>query len=225
MPLDHTGLYPVSSQMGFSRGVVLLDDCEGTFNWTATGTGSDFAASYETDAAFMGTKGMKLVTKTTTPADGDYVQVRRYMPYPEADLMTMRMRVALEQVSDCEYVYFIVYPYDGVNQYQASILWAPNAGAVWIRESGGGYIEIPGSVWAVVDGAWVTMEMTLNLADFKYVSAMFNGVRGDMSAFSMDPLGANTNRYMRFEIKIVAIGPAITTVFFDFIYAGEYIEL
>ncbi len=225
MPRDHVGLYPVSSQMGFSRGIILLDDAEGTFNWTVTGTGSDFAASYETDAAFMGTKGIKLVTKTTTPAENDSCQIERFMPYPEADLLTMRMRCCLPLVSNVKYVMFSVYTYDGERLYQAEMLWQPKDGGVYMAVEHLQSIEIPGSNWEVVNGAWVTMEFTVNLKDKKYISAMFNGTRADMSAHLIEVLSASTKRYMRINAKVVADGAAQTTIYCDFIYAGEYVEL
>ena len=225
MPRDHVGLYPVSSQMGFSRGVLLLDDCEGSFNWNATGTGSDFAASYETGAAFMGTKGISMATKTTTPAANDNCQIERNMPYPESDLMTMRMRCCLPVVSVVKYVHFNVYPYDGAFQWQAEMLWVPVDGTVWMSIPDNQSIELPGVFWEVVAGGWVTMEFTVNLKDHKWITGMFNGIRADLSAYGINDLSANTKRYMRISIKVVAIGAAVTTMYCDFVYAGEYVEL
>ena len=147
------------------------------------------------------------------------------MPYPEADLMTMRMRVCLPDESDVEYVYFNVYPYDGVTQWQATMLWEPTGeGGVWVSGNAG-YVEVPGTIWKVVDGSWVTMEFTMNLKDMMYMGAMHNGVRGDMSAVPMKELSANTKRYMKISIKVVAVSAALTTMYCDFIYAGEYVEL
>ncbi len=225
MPLDHVGLYPVSSEMGFSRGVLLLDDCEGTFNWNATGTGSDFAASYETGAAFMGTKGISLATKTTTPAENDSCQIERNMPYPESDLLTMRMRCNVPDVSDVKYVHFNVYTLDGIRQYQAEMLWVPVGGTVWISIPDNQSVELPGVYWEVIDGGWVTMEFTVNLKDHVWISGMFNGIRGDLSAYGMNALSANTKRYVRISIKVVALVSAVATIYCDFVYAGEYVEL
>ena len=84
---------PIGSNMMFARGVLLLDDCDGTLGWVASGTGGDDVHAFSTDYAFSGVNSLKLVTRTTGAAAGDTLTVARVVEYPESGLLVYRARV------------------------------------------------------------------------------------------------------------------------------------
>lgn len=63
---------------------IFYDDCEGTFNYQVTGTGTNFVGNYHPTRAHSGTHGLYLATKSTTPAANDSVLMRKQIfPTPK----------------------------------------------------------------------------------------------------------------------------------------------
>src|SRR4030067_2668965 len=99
MGIDHRQLLQLLPDLQYSRGIHLLEDCEGTFIWTPAGTGGDDVHAFATKAAFFGTNGMDLQTRTTTATDGDLLSVKRYIGASISGLMIARGMVCFPDVS------------------------------------------------------------------------------------------------------------------------------
>jgi len=82
MPRDFFGNYPIVAGLGFSRDIKVLDDCEGTFTWTVGGTGGDDVHEFLAAAAWQGTYGMHLKTRTTDTDEDDALAVQKLFDFP-----------------------------------------------------------------------------------------------------------------------------------------------
>lgn len=222
---DHLAKFNVADDMQFTKGIVLLDDCEGTNLWAITGTGADFTGTFETGAAFHGTKGLQLVTRTTDPADNDVVTAKRFMPYLAADVLLWRVLVGLPDVSVVRYVSFDFHMFDGSKDRQANMIWRPNTPRLEFKNSAGNTATIAGYAQGVPDGAWVSWSMAFQMDTYKHIFVELNGIKTDMSDEAIYEVGASSSRYVSVGITVVTIGAALATAYFDSMYCGKYLDI
>lgn len=222
MSMEHVGNYPIVGDMTFAKGILMLDDGEGTYVWTTTGTGADFAGSHETTAAFFGTKGMKLITRVTDPAEDDYVRAVRTVALPEAGLVVWRTLVRLPDVSDVKTFHLMVTEKQGVRAWNYELKWTVATPKVEVLTTSGAYTEITEFAKAIDDGGWQVVELVLNVADHEYVSALMFGVRKDLAGVPAEDGGASG--YSQMEISLVVVGARNEQAEcnLDSLYCGEY---
>lgn len=225
MSLEHFGEFNVTGDMQLARGMLLLDDCEGTLLWTISGTGADFAGTFETGAAFHGTKGLQLVTRVTDPADNDVCKALRYLAYPAAKLVVGRVLIGVPDVSVVRYIEFDLHTFDGSKEYQASVIWRPNTPRMEFKNSAGNNETLAGYGQAFPDGAWTTFAFGFEVDTMKYLFAELNGIRKDLSAEGIYEVGASSDRCVTMSITLVTIGAALATAYFDSIYCGQYLNI
>lgn len=225
MSMEHVGNYPIVGDMKFARGMLLLDDCEGTYNWANTGTGGDFAGSFETTAGFFGTKGLKMLTKSTTPAENDYMQILRKVPLPEANLVVWRMLIRVPDISDVTEFRTKLIFLRAADWWEAGLKWTIATPKLEHLTTNGAYIDIPGLAKTTTDGCWYVMELVVDLVQHEYVSALMFGRRVDLSGATMRDVGSTTFNRMEMTVRIQAAGANIAEANLDSMYCGEYRQL
>jgi len=225
MSRDHLGQFMVSSALGFGRGILLLDDCEGTFNWTVSGTGGDDVHEFATAAAFMGLKGMRLKTRTTGAAANDYVAAARAVGHGEGGLLVIRARVASPDVSVVKNLVMQVTHCDGVNDYSANINIRMSAGTVAYLDAAAAAVAMPDLAQTFTDGAWFTIELVLDVLTHEYLECFCNGTRVDLAGAGVYDVGASTERGAIVSLSVIAVGAAPAEMYADNIYVGEYLDL
>ena len=225
MPRDHLGVFNISSDLKFAKGILLLDDCEGTCNWIAAGTDANMTVTYETVAAFMGLKGLQLFSGDADPAEDDYVGAVKWVQVPESGLFVLRTKVGFPDVSDVKSVSIGINLYKDTRLYAAGMRYLPNTPAGAYLNSGGTYTAITEFANAVTDNAWINMELVMDINDLTYVSANQNGVEKDLAGIEFYDSGADTGRMVAISLVAITTGANAATVYFDSIYAGEFINL
>jgi len=222
---DHLGQHLIGSDLGFARGVLLLDDCEGTFVWEFGGTGGDDVYDMHGDAAFRGSKGMRLITRATGPVVGDGISVRRSLSYPESGLMVWRLRLCMPDVSQVGNVAFNVGLANGVSRYGATFLWLVNVPLVMYFNDALGLSVLPGIGAGAADGAWWQVEMVLDLRAMCYVRAVMNGVAVDMAGLGFGLVAVDTDRFLEVKVSYVTAVAAAVKLYLDEIYVGEFVDV
>jgi len=225
MGRDHLGQFMVSSALGFGRGIMLLDDCEGTFNWTVSGTGGDDVHAYATAMAFMGLNGMSLATRTTAAAQNDLLQVVKLVGYPETGLVVSRARIMFPNLTGAASVNFLVDAFNAVRQYRAMLSIVPATGVVSYYNSAGGMTVIPELKGLIQAAGWATMELVVDLLAFQYVEAAWNGSRVSLAGVAMNDVAATTYRECRIGMNIIASAAPPATLAMDNWYVGEFLDV
>lgn len=210
----------------FTRGVTLLDDCEGTLAWSKSGTGSDFSVAYDTAAAFVGLKGLHLATKTTTPAEDDYVRVYRYLEWTETGLLVVRARFASPDISDVKEIHAIITNDDGSFLHQGEVKWDSSDGRVKRRTGSAAWQNTAVLSGALADGQWNSMEIVVDVTEEKWVYVRMFGQKVDLSDAGLWwNSGAGGYKALSVEFTCVAVGANVAELYVDQIYVGEHIDL
>jgi hypothetical protein len=224
MGRDHFPNLPVGAGMGFSKDVLLLDDCEGTFNYIISGTGGDDVHAYATAAAFTGTYGMHLRTRTTAAAQFDIVTAQKLMSYPESGLLVGRWRVATPAVAPCGQITLELMIDNGAQIYYGAILLMPATGVVNYVNAAGAGVAIPAAAFTFVAGTYYLVELQINCRTRRYISALINGTRVNLSALDLYNPAASAGRGSMLLVQVVAAGAAPAAVYLDNLYVGESLE-
>lgn len=225
MGRDHLGQFQMGSDLAFARGVLLLEDCEGTFNWIASGTGGDDVHAFATAAAFMGGHGMQLKTRTTGTSPNDILTASKNFSFPESGLLVARCRLAMVQQAAIKYVGFRVGFCAGAEVYQARLKHTPATPKVEYQEAGGADVPVAGMGFVTLDGAFCTLELVVDCLANKYVSLAWNGVRADLAGVALFDGGAASIRYAYVALDVVTVGAAPAEMYVDSVYVGEFLDL
>ncbi len=221
---DYFGNLPIVAGMGFMRGIMLLDDCEGTFTWTVAGTGGDDVHEYAAAAAFQGTYGLHLKTRTTGAAADDNVTVTKLCGYPESGLLIARTRLATPDYTKCKSLQFGLLANAGTNSYRAQIKYSPNTPKVEYADAAGALVEMPTLATLIPAGAFSIAEIAMDLTTMTYLHVRWNGTKVDLSGIPLWDAGAATGRYSYVGLIVVAIGANAAELYADNLYVAELLE-
>ena len=142
MPVEFREAAEAVSPSEWSEDVVLLDNCEDTYKWTNSGTGADFGGSYSAQINYFGTKLHKLLTKTTTPAEDDYVTALRKLCLPVERSLELRFRMCPENITKTKTITLLLGIHNGTRHYKASLVWTPGTPKVEYTNSAGTLVEL-----------------------------------------------------------------------------------
>lgn len=222
---DHLGNYQISSDLTFARGILLLDDCEGTFTWIVLGTGGDDVHAYATPAAFMGLNGLRMKTRVTAAAQNDYLDVHKFVGVPESGLLVYRTRLCFPNLTGQASVNMNVAFYNASREWRAMLSVVPATGAVSYYDSAGGMTAVAGLAGLLPAVGWATMELVLDLNTMEYVEAAWDGNRVSLAGIGMYDLGVSTDRAVYVGISIIASAAPPAEIYADNIYVGEHRDL
>jgi hypothetical protein len=223
MPRDFLPAFNVAANLGFAKGVLLLDDCEGTFTWTVGGTGGDDVHEYAAVAAFMGLNGMRLKTRTTGAAADDNVFVSKVFGFPESGLVVARMRWASPDPTKIKSVRLNLWVDNGVRDWQAGGRLLPNTPEFDYYTPAGAWQAVASMAFGVSALEFVTMELVVDCRAMGLLEVANNGVRTQLSGVGLYDNGAYTNRRCAVAIMVYAIGANPAEMYVDHVYVGEFL--
>jgi len=222
---DHLGNFMVSGNLQFARGILLLDDCEGTCNWVKAATDANATVTFETVAAFVGTKGLRLFSGDATPAEDDIVTGQRLISYPESGLLVARCLMCAPDWSKLKSVSLKASHDPGAgDQYFGQVKIVAGDGAYYY-DVAGDPVELTDIVIPSVNGQWFVMELGLNCVDHEYRHVAVNGVRVDLAGVGLYNAGASTGRASDVVAVATTVGAAAATLYVDCVYAGEFVDV
>jgi len=222
---DHLGNFMMASDLQFARGVLLLDDCEGTCTWDATITDANATVTYETAAAFMGTKGLQLFSGDADPAEDDQVVGHKLFGLPESGLLVMRARIASPDISLWKAISVLLMHQDAAQTYYGEVRFTPADGKVYYSDVGGSMVEIAALLGVQIDGMFVTYELVVDCLAHTYVSVMVNGLRADLADVALYNPAVSTARYAGCSVAGLVAGAAAATLYVDSVYVGEFLHV
>lgn len=224
MSQDYFGNLPIVAGMAFSRTVLLLDDCEGTFTYAVTGTGGDDVHEYLAAAAFSGTAGLHLKTRTTLAAADDYVSAQKLLSYPETGLLVARLRLAAVDLSLHQQIDIVVGEDDGTHQYAGQLNVIDTSGDTSYVDAAGAAQAIAAIAPPTLDSQWLTVELAIDCKTHTYLHALVNGTRVSLAGIPLHDLGATSGRASWFILSITTAGAAPCELYASHLYVGENLE-
>jgi len=211
----------LSDQAGFDPDVLLLDNCEGTFSWVATGTGGGDTHEFALQAALGGRYGLQLKTRVGGAMAGDWLVGTRVFGYPERGLLVARLRMAGYMLATVGQMGFELGAADGTRLWQASLVVQPNVPSCSYLNALGGLTAIAGLGYSPGELSWTTLELVIDLVTHRYVEAGWSGARVGLGGVALRDGGVDTSRWASLGARVETSGAAAAEVFFDNVYVGE----
>lgn len=225
MPRDFLGQFNVSSDLQYTPGIMMLEDCEGSDMWYPAGTGADYTVTFETAYCLFGTQGLSIKTRSTDPAEDDYCQGTRWLSFPESKLLILRGRVMLPisvRVKDVDmYIGYYKPSVFGLS----GIRWDRAAETVSVWTTGGSWTAISGMGFGPMDRSWLDFEIAMDMDSNEYKYVMFNGIRVIPTVLPVTGANAQDYRTVYIELQIRSQGALQAEVVFDSIYVGSYLNV
>ncbi|HAM56141.1 MAG TPA: hypothetical protein DCQ64_12355 [Candidatus Rokubacteria bacterium] len=219
---DHRQASPFAADLQFDPDVALLDDCSGTFVWTASGTGGDDVHDHATSAALTGTHGLRLLTRSTASAENDLLTLDRWLPWPTAQRLCLATRSQCPSWAGVKYWYLYLNVYNGTRQYTAALRISAATRILSYRDAAGGQTTITGATVANADAAWFNLGFCLDLDTLCYLNARANGSSYDLAGTPCHNTAATSTRGLLLRLFLYASAAGPAAMFLDNLYAGSY---
>lgn len=207
------------------RGVMFLDDMESATDYEKTGTGTDYSVVNTVNAKYFGEKGLRLTTKATTPAVGDWVQIRKQMDFPESGKVVARFRLGIPDVSTVYRIYISLIQVDGVTKDMAQLIYSPTGKYLNYLNSTGADILIPGYGFTVTDGFWSTFQMSIDVDKKEFSEVIFMGKKTSLAGKGMRYVELDQDRTVGLDVQVKTYVTAQAMIDLDSLYVGEFDRL
>ena len=224
MSRDYFGNLPVVAGMAFSRDVLLLDDCEGAFTWQTAGTGGDDVHEYLAAAAFAGTAGLHLKTRTTSAAENDSLLAQKWLGYPETGLLVARAKIASPSWAAVKTINFIAVHGNGARNYNGQLQYTPATGVVAYANAAGAATAIAALAHQELDYQFTTWELVIDCRAHQYLAVAINGLRASLAGVDLWDSAAAAQRYAGLGLGVTTSGAVSAELYASHLYVGENLE-
>lgn len=166
--------------------IVLFDDLEGLFKWGTAGAG-DGAATKVTTKAFRGSASMKLTTDSGTPAAAQSVNASLNTFILPPQVYEVSCVFQIDDTSVATEFEILVYVNTGSELYKWGVRWDGVNGQLDARTANGSWTAIAGSDTTLADDSWHFLSYSFDFLNKKYVDAILNRDKFDISALGYTP--------------------------------------
>ena len=190
----------------FLNRVLLEDSFQETDKWTGqkSGTGTDYVVDgdYAGPEAYYKDKCLKMQTRVTTPAAGDYVKTYRcFVMSPKKKVMVF-WKFRFESRANFAYIEFDVDFYDATYAHNARIRYDVQNRKWQYLNSSNTWTDFPNSATHKLEEArWHQVYFSVDLENHKYVEMWCGGYSCDLSACSYY-LPADTSTYENAQLAV-----------------------
>lgn len=225
MGRDHLGQFLLNSNANFGRGIMLLEDCEGTFNWTVSGTGGDDTHEYATAAAFIGTNGIHMKTRVTSAATNDTLRIAKILDYPASGLIVFRARFNWPDNSNVALMRLDLDVSRGNQLIRYRIVLEPGAPEIYYLDSGNNEVDNGGGLKRVYDNQWGAVELVVDANNGEYRYVQQQGWKWDLSGQAGYEVSQPDEKGVTLAFELVASSEAPAEAYLDQIYLGEFLDI
>lgn len=201
---------------------IFYDDCSGTYRYQNTGDGADFSSEYLTSAAFIGTNGIQMRTRTTNPAADDYVTLSKTLHLPPSKLIRLQLSAMNPLTSPNLHLIASLHWYDGTNVYMCRIRLTMADEKVYYCSGWAPVYTDTGLHWYHEAYAWNRLDISANINEGKFHRLTVNEQTLDMSAISLPSTASGLTPHLMFQVSVITAANARATAYFDqFLLTGE----
>jgi len=152
---------------------VLIDSFEDVLMWGVSGAGADWDAYRDSQQAFEGDISFYVITKATTPASGDWIEIVRYPPIIKSRLLSIEIMFRVATPSGGEFFLYLsnllVDPVDLV-PYSYNLRLNNVLGRFEMETASGVWTNV-GSTSPIAIGYWQRLAMVIDTYEKKVISA------------------------------------------------------
>ncbi len=215
----------IGAELQYKREVMFLDDFEQIIPYMITGTGSDFAAAIDASAVYMGTRGLLMATKTTTPAANDYVSISKRICFGLSGRVVIRVRIGIVTFAQLKDFQIFISYCAATTGFKGGLKYVAGTPNLMYYNSSGAWTAIAASAYDFEDNAWMIIEFPIDMGSAKYMPMTFAGHDFDFSTAYMNNEGAVNKRQMTIEFIATAVGANVAYLRLDSLYVGELIHI
>jgi hypothetical protein len=191
----------------YDQDTLLVDDCEGATAWTNSGTGADYSSAEAALANYIGSKGLQMKTRVTTPAEDDYVQSKRFVCYPGDQSVRLRLRFCVQLIAVVKDFQQIIEFCNGTNAYKLGIKYDNELHKLYYWSSAGSWTEITGYGFTIANGQWFALDLKFSITDKEYTSIKLAGLETSLAGVAIQTGAGSTKK----EMTLALIATALTT--------------
>lgn len=162
--------------------LVLAEDMESLFNWTASGVGAGYSVAYDNTLSFRGAQSLKCQTTASTPASYHQAQGRLDLQIGQSKRLFLDARFRFHSSTHTGAGYFILNLEDPTLNVSSGIKYYPPSDAWYYLDEANSYTAIPGGGQALKELTWHRMRLLVDFHAKKYVSLQVNSKLIDLSA-------------------------------------------
>lgn len=192
---------------------IFYDDGNGTANYVLAGSGSDYTVAYSTQAAFCRTKGLRLATKTTTPAVDDYVQATKNFWYPASQRLRIQLLFCDTDTTVDKEITFSLTTTDGTTLKAMLVQCgvAQNYVAIYVPVATA--FQLPGAQWIRFNLGWNYLDLSADLSSMYYKTLALNHQVFDISQHQVHTAAIGTEPRACFTILLTTKEAAISIIY------------
>jgi len=173
--------------------ILLFDDIEDLFKWAIAGTGVDYVGEKNTTVAYNGSASLRMQTKATTPAAGDYVQAVRWTFVSYGKKVSLECMWRVRTRADTDNLEFTFQYYTGTQLKTARVRWLGPEGIWQYQTSGGAWVDVPGGTQPLREGKFHRMKLIVDFEKNEYVSLQSDDTIWDLSGMSIFVLSSTAD--------------------------------
>lgn len=213
----------IKKDQRYDKNIMLVDDCEGSCNWTKIVSGCTGSVIYDTSAAKYGTKGLLISTQDAAPQIGDYAAATRNIENPQNKNIELSLNIKFSDITKIDRVIIYLYAANGTRLYRARIIIYPNEGIVKYTNSGNTETEITDLARTFINNMWYKIVLAIDTVNMLYKNIKFGSDNYEFNNISMHNNSADSSVYMTNGYLILNKEAAISTIFLDSIIITQKI--
>jgi hypothetical protein len=201
--------------------VILFDDMEDLFKWTAGGTGGDVVHQKLTTDAFNGSACLHMKTRATGATAGDILTSQRYIFQRPGKRYQVECIFKLTDTTKVRGFDVGVVLFDGIYSHSGIFRYS-GANSRWeYYVIGTGWVAVPGGSQDLGDAVWHRMALSFDENSGKFLSLVCDGKVVDVSSISYSQSGVVGSVYAFFYIGLTAETTTPPEAFVDDVLAME----
>jgi hypothetical protein len=205
MPQDFTQPEVEAEASQYDHDVLMMWDCENDIAIEVTGTGSGYSAVVDNLADCFGTKGLKMLTRSTSAAEDDYVQALRNLPFQGDGNYSIKLRFRIPTVTIVKDFQVMFDVHDGSNNYMYKIKYDSEAHKLYYWNSDGEWTEISGYDWVTDASAVYNFHLNINTSTHKYVNIKVAGLQTSLADIACQTVDTSTKKQIMFKMMATAL--------------------
>jgi len=171
-------------EVPYSEKVIYYDDFSRNFRWSTGGVGTDYRI-YVFGEQFVGPCSLRMLTRSTSPAAGDYVYIAKNIPLRPSRVVSVDITFDFSSETNVDSVRFRLSRFDGSTEHRAQIEYHPPEAAWYYVDENGTAQPIPGGAQSLHHQSWHRCKFTVDFVNDEFVSLVSDSLEVDMNGLKL----------------------------------------
>lgn len=215
MPRDFVGSIITANPSGLTPGVLYLLNDATNLIWTKGGAGGDSVVDLDASAGFTSAKGLRILPRTTSAAEGDTVNASLECALGLGKYVSCRFRYTLSGYDSIDYWYLKLWVDTGVRGLRTEIRIDPLDNEVEYLNSAGAFVNAPNQAQSGTNDRWGYLSIDLNLIDFTYRNLVIDGFDQGIDGVSFHNYEASALKYLSVTLGLKTLDDAVPGLYVD----------